>query len=122
MMPVRYLLGSRLLGESPASPPRSWAFFCCTCGEIWGRAWSTGGVEGWSVISSACENHAPSGVEDWGYVPGSFIHSRTHSSDLPIWAQALALEHLPRSVLLRELEVHITNIERQVRQNGNNGE
>lgn len=112
-MPVNYLLGQRLLASSPATASRSFAYFCTTCGEIWARAWSSTSAE-WDVEVAPCTEHRPQGVADWGRIPGSLLHPRTRSADLPRWAQSISLEHLPPAVLRRELEVHLNYAERQL--------
>ena len=114
-MTVRYMVGGKVLAESPASPTRSYAYFCLSCGDVWARVWSTAG-DSWQVIPAPCADHAATGVQDWGYMPGSLLHQQVKSVTLPAWAQCISLEHLPPAILAREVEIHIANLERKAGQ------
>ncbi len=114
-MTIHYLLAGNLLAASPAPGRRSFAYFCSTCGEIWGRVWAVG-VDEWDVETVACEEHRPQGVIDWSRVPGSFLSRQFRSAYSPRSHQAISVEHLPPAVLRRELELHILNVERKAAQ------
>lgn len=113
-----YFLGSRLLGVSsfttPNCLPHSEAFFCATCGDLWGRVLVDGSA--WSVHTIPCEKHAPTGVPDWGAVPGSFLPNRLFAETVSVMFWATVLEHLPPAVLARELEIAIRHFERRNQQ------
>jgi hypothetical protein len=114
-MTVQYLVAGRVIAESSASAPRSFAYFCSTCGEIWGRVWSQE-CRLWDVEDVPCVEHVPQGVSDWSRTPGSFLNRQPNSFNTPRTHQIITLEHLPPAVLRRELEVHIRNYERKVAQ------
>lgn len=117
-MPVfktTFFLGSRLLAtfqfESDATP-HSLAYFCHTCGDVWGRIMVDGGHY-WHVEHIPCCKHQRTGVPDWaGKVPGSFLledDSRKRMLSVLKWARAI--EHLPVAVLDYELHRHIFYLE-----------
>ncbi len=109
-MGTSYYLGSRLLAErSFLKPPLSFAFFCSTCGEVWGRVWTEG--RPWVVRQVPCEDHQPAGVWNWNQVPGSFLDRDEAITGYP--GAALCVELVPADVLAREVEVHLNYIERQ---------
>lgn len=100
-----YFLGSRLLGScripDKAGIAYSTAFFCRTCGNLWGRVL----VEGsdWRVVEVPCENHTPTGVPDWSTVPGSFLVNSleaSHTSRM-FWGQVI--DWMPQNILQREV-------------------
>lgn len=111
-----YFLGNRLLGTSavtydlhPANCPDSIAYFCNTCGEVWGRVFVTDGlgiVQRWQLFNAPCERHQRTGVENWSCVPGSFLLTGIESSAMSSMLKAAAADIIPEAVLRRELEVH----------------
>lgn len=114
---THYFLGNTLLSSrSFLRPPLSFAFFCSTCGEVWGRVWTEG--EPWKVEEVPCEKHHSVGVWDWGRVAGSFVAGNEITTG-PARA-ALCVEFLPVEVLKREVEIHLNHAERQLHEISNN--
>lgn len=103
-MRVRYLLPSvSAEADLPRSKfgLRSHAFFCRTCGDVWGRVIAD--PEDWWVTSAPCERHLGESVIDLTRIPGSILPLLTPS----IYDEALNLKNLPLSVLLREFSIHL---------------
>jgi hypothetical protein len=94
-------MGSSLAPEAS----RSVAFFCHTCGEVWGRVVVEGAT--WNTASVPCKEHQPLGVFDWLSLPGSFLNQRLWAEDNPIWNRANCLDYLPESVLQYEFELAV---------------
>lgn len=86
------------------------AYFCSTCGDVWGRI-----VAGsaWHIQQVPCEQHRPRGVFDWSTISGSILNGMEQKVFVGRWAWAATLDVMPKEVLLRELEVHINYIERK---------
>lgn len=105
-MGAHYFLGNQLLGSSTSDFPysQSCALFCTTCGDVWGRI-ATGGP--WRVRSVPCIKHQPTGVVDWGTVPGSFLIASLTKEHTSVMFAAETLEALPPEVLRRELDIHL---------------
>lgn len=111
---LSYFVGTRLLAtteiEAPF-PPFSLAYFCHTCGDIWGRVLVSGQSDTphWGVEHCPCKNHQRSGVQEWAsIVPGAFLcnlDSRKTVLSVMWWARAI--EHFPVPVLQWELERHL---------------
>jgi hypothetical protein len=89
----------------------SLAYFCSTCGDVWGRVIT---AASWSVINAPCSRHAPTGVADWGHVPGSMLLYSIRKDDLARWAWGVAIETMPAAVLHKELEAHLNYVERKL--------
>lgn len=109
-----FLKGTFLASGSFASDfrPHSLAFFCHTCGDIWGRISmhcpnDPGFHEHWAIEHSPCKQHTRTGVQDWSALPGSFLpeSSRLSLANLSAMSWARAIEHLPQEVLKREFEL-----------------
>lgn len=122
--PVAYLVDNRVLATSlivATIQPRSLAYVCTTCGNLWGRVVveALEDVQTWETVSAPCALHLPRGVVDWGHVPGSFLSGKGNfkRSDLRVTAWGRALEHLPDVVLKREFELTMKHFERI--ENGN---
>lgn len=102
---VFYMVEGRLLasGVIPLYPvmARQIAYFCTTCGEIWGRILIEGGKD-WEVIQSPCRHHTPMGVSDWGTIPGSLVQRKFHSSLVSIMDAARCLDLVPDAVVKYE--------------------
>lgn len=100
-MPASYFLGPQLLGTGGASwwsdsqpSITSQAFFCPTCGEIWGRIYEMGLP--WQPVIRGCSKHPH--LSDVG---GSFIAP---------WRKGCPSE-LPPGVLLYETQLRLTTKE-----------
>lgn len=110
-----YFLQNKLIGQTTfqcEASPHSLAYFCPTCGEVWGRVVVDGGKY-WSVQHVACEKHLPQGVPEWGKPPGCFctdLDSRRRNLSVLWWGRAI--EHLPPELLQRELLLTIQHYER----------
>lgn len=109
-----YFLKGRLLGMSTFRAPfvpRSLAYFCATCGDIWARVHVEQAEQEpyWDVCHVPCENHKVRGVIDWASVPGSLLMGRTENTKghLAVQDWARAIEHLPPEVLRREFDVNL---------------
>ena len=114
-----FILGARIIGQTEyeaSSLPRSFAYFCPTCGEVWGRiavADLAGGPGIWEVLHSPCERHHRAGVQDWSAIPGGFSdYSRATASELPVQYRSRAIESFPAGILQRELNLVLSEIER----------
>jgi len=109
-MPLAYYIIQKDLRGEAAVPELSCslAYFCRTCGEIWGRI-VVEGAETWNLQQVPCAAHQPTGVPDWNRIAGSIL--------LPLdphvgaWGQAASLALLPAAMLRRELEIHLTHTE-----------
>lgn len=96
-----YFLGTRLLASTPIPPGwddltragASLAYFCPTCGEIWGRV-MTEGLE-WLPIRSGCSRHP-------------YLDPIGSSFILP-WRSNAALAELPAEVLAYEFNLRYNN-------------
>ena len=110
-----YFAHGKLLGQSEFQCtilPHNLAYFCPTCGEVWGRIAITGGGY-WSVEHVCCEKHTPKGVPEWSKLPGCFLTSSdSRRSMLSVMWWGRALEHLPTAVLQREFELTLAHYER----------
>lgn len=97
-MTAHYFLGTSLLGSTEAH--QTWdslvtapsiAYFCSTCGELWGRAINEG-QRCWQILVVGCTRHPM-----WSFEPGgSFLRS---------WHLG-HIDELPESVLRREFALH----------------
>ncbi len=110
-----YFLHNKLVDQATFKcdfTPHSLAYFCPTCGEIWGRIMVDGGGY-WSVEPASCEKHTPQGVPEWGKIPGAFctsIDNRRQNLSVMWWGRAL--EHLPPTILQREFMLTLNHYER----------
>jgi hypothetical protein len=86
------------------------AYFCSTCGEVWGRV--VGGNV-WQVRSVPCSIHTRKGVFDSSAVGGSLLHPLVSKQYVGRWAWGITVEHLPPSLWRRELELYINHRERK---------
>ena len=93
-MPALYFLGNRLLGSSPELSRwddlkvnhNNLAYFCPTCGDIWGRV-ADDRCAGWFPVNVPCAKHGN----------GSFIF---------VWRNSF--EELPPEVLKYELDTRLS--------------
>jgi len=106
-----WLLGGRAIGarEFQAPLPDNVAFFCATCGELWGRITSPERTLT-RVVCVPCERHEPRYVADWSAIPGSMVTTYPE----PYWNRAYTLENAPRSILQRELTLHLAHLDRSI--------
>ncbi len=112
---TQYFLGTSLLAQREfLRPPLSFAFFCSTCGEVWGRVWTEGSP--WKVHETPCERHQPAGVWDWGRIPGSFVE---YVMEVGLGHASLCLDLMPVEVLRREVIIHCNNYEAQYGRDSN---
>lgn len=109
-----YFVQGKLLGISTFSAPfvpRSLAYFCATCGEIWGRVHVEQGEQEpyWDLAHCPCVNHKNRGVLDWSSIPGSLLTGRSENTKghIPVTDWARAIEHLPPEVLRREFDINL---------------
>lgn len=93
------------LGESVihAEPVfiNSIAYFCSSCGDIWGRAH----VEGANLCEIAdvvCEKHKPTSPANWRATPGSFLDPLLSTNYIGLGGWAKTIEVLPNEMLKRE--------------------
>jgi hypothetical protein len=111
-----YFLHNKLLAQAtfPCDfTPHSLAYFCPTCGEVWGRIMIDGGKY-WSVEHVACEKHLPQGIPEWGNIPGAFCTNPNSSrNNLSIMWWGRALEHLPLPILQREFALILNHYEKE---------
>ena len=86
--------------------PHSLAYFCTTCGEIWGRiaCETEGHSPHWSVEVCPCLHHSRSGVPDWSKIPGTITDAFLTERSLSKMWWGRALEHLPPKVLRQEFD------------------
>lgn len=110
-----YYLRQKHLGrmEIPPQrfPPQHIAFFCPSCGEVWGRiVISEGGY--WALFNVPCREHRPAGVQDWGGVPGSFTQGRLEYRYTSTMFTPMCLDLVPQEVLKNEFEVYMQRAER----------
>jgi hypothetical protein len=113
--PVTYFLFDRVFdtGEIESdSPPDSLAYFCASCGRVWGRAYIEGTT--WHQRTTPCERHWKTGVADWATVPGSFLPFSIGwwSVEVSTMFWAATLDYLPPKVLSRELRLALLEVER----------
>ncbi len=112
MPSAQYFVEGRYLGQSELPPSpfpyRSFAFFCPTCGEVWGRVVAGGS---WDIIQSPCKLHQPVGVQDWGRFPGSLLWPSLSKTFYPITHWAICLDFLPPPVLQYEFDLAIKDKE-----------
>lgn len=101
-----FFLKNQCVGESTLPnlnlPYQSQAFFCGTCGEIWGRIVVTPSSS-WLLQHTPCEKHPVLGVIDWGKIPGSFLNACAAGELLPKMITANAQKYLPSQLLSREM-------------------
>ena len=83
------------------------AYFCKTCGSLWGRIKSEDPFATWMMHNVPCEQHLPIGVEDWSAFPGSLLHPRVALADTQVTERARAIESLPDELLEREFKLHL---------------
>lgn len=107
-----WLVGERVIGTVDfADPiPDNVAFFCTTCGQLWGRITSIGDSIT-RVVSVPCEHHNPRYVADWSAIPGSLVTTYPE----PFWNRAYRVDAAPRSVLEREFHLHLAYLDRSTR-------
>lgn len=110
-MKAQYFIGRDYFGaaEIPGHSD-SIAYFCATCGDIWGRILVDKQV--FQIRNVPCANHKRTGVPDWGSHPGSLLITPGVTSDMlgsMFWAAAL--NYLPERVLQREFQLHLSHVE-----------
>ena len=114
MIHADYFLGSRHMGRAAIQlGPRmahQAAFFCSTCGEVWGRVAVAG--ECWLVHQVPCAKHRPAGVWDWSSIPGSFVQYRFERALVSTMFWPIVLEVVPPAVLRWEFELRMQQAER----------
>lgn len=101
--PVDYFSDGQYLGHSDIEcdfSPHSHAFFCPTCGEVWGRVIVL--QSGWQIHIVPCIKHTRSCVSDWSKVPGTITSPFLLPRDLSKMEWALALDYLPPAVVRQE--------------------
>lgn len=116
---LSFFIGPRLLAtneiEAPFTP-YALAYFCHTCGEVWGRVLVSGQdiKPYWHIEHCPCQKHQRTGVQDWSStIPGSFLYNLdSRKSMLSVMWWARAIEHLPVAVLQWELERHLDFLEK----------
>lgn len=118
---VSYFLGAQLLGQSEtfsaSASVHSQAFFCTTCGEIWGRlaVEQEAMSQVWEITYSPCLKHKSQMALEWGHIPGSFLGgsflARRVDSAIMHWAKAIDV--MPVEVLRRELKLALNNQEQR---------
>jgi len=89
------------------------AYFCPTCGVIWARAF----VEEkalWHCLTAPCEQHEIRVACCWTLVPGSLVLEHRRGF-LGQWASAAELQALPGELLARELQLHLNDYEKGLR-------
>lgn len=111
---AHYYLGQQLAGQStflcPNGGSLSEMFVCTTCGEVWGRIFIPGAT--WGVHQAPCQKHAPTGVPDWGRIPGSMLAQTLTAEATSTMFWGSVIEHLPKSLWERELNIHLQYQER----------
>lgn len=103
---ITYIINNELLGsvnlESEIAP-RSHAFFCETCGEVWGRIVAGRDVL-WEIHIQPCEGHTVSTPSYLSQTPGSILRDWFYNfHELSPYNKPLALELFPHGLLIREL-------------------
>lgn len=95
--------------------PHSLAYFCSTCGEIWGRIECRGEGERdmWSVEICPCLHHSPQGVPDWSRYAGTVTDSFPTTRMLSKMWWGKAVEHLPPKVLRQEFDRLIQHLTKE---------
>lgn len=88
---------------------RSYVYICTTCGKEWARV-ACDPSDAWQAVSRPCRLHRPVGIFDWLAIPGRF--NLKLSTDLTVWDQAVAIEHVPLAVLKWEFLREFENFER----------
>lgn len=89
-----YVLGNVVVDKIEVSlaPERDEAFFCSSCGSIWGRVLVNSPGRRWFIVSRGCKAaHARDGLD----APGSLILDRSPGSIWPVG----------HSLVLRELDL-----------------
>jgi predicted RNA-binding Zn-ribbon protein involved in translation (DUF1610 family) len=104
-----YFVGSRYFGASQVNPKsRSLAYFCPTCGEIWGRA-VVENCEEWDLYTNSCEKHENRNIYTHGQPPGCFLHAFfVNCLDAVAWSPVV-LSNFPPELLRREFELTINH-------------
>lgn len=104
---THYFIGHDLVASRDfAKRPINHAYFCSTCGEVWGRIFTEGCP--WKVAEVPCEKHEPVGVWDWRTVPGSLLQLGHGGTNYAV----VDLELIPEPILKREFAIHLNYYER----------
>jgi hypothetical protein len=112
-----FLSKGTVLGQSEVEcdiQPHSVAYFCATCGDIWGRIFvkPVDAEQYWEAITAPCIKHKRTGIADWNAVPGSFlVGTELTKGAARVTAWARVMEHLPEGVLKQEFQVHEAHYE-----------
>lgn len=115
MSRAHYFLGKQYLGTSVCDlHPHSMsiAYFCSTCGDVWGRIVVEG--EPFHLVCRPCEGHAPSGVPDWGEAHrcGLFQWWCTFPDSVSTMFQGAIPSNFPSQVLRREIDLMYEHMQR----------
>lgn len=101
---MRYFVRDSFIDEcmlDSSLAPRSLAFFCRTCGDIWARTIVNNGDD-WDVLTAPCEQHPGRIPADSDRTPGSMLYwGLTEANSAMMW-WAGVIDFLPRAVLERE--------------------
>lgn len=118
LWPTTYFVFDRLLDRGEVESdiaPDSLAYFCASCGKVWGRIYIEGTT--WHQRTTPCERHWKAGVADWATLPGSFL-----PFSIGLWSVEVSkmfwgatLDNLPAKVLQRELRLSLLEVERNER-------
>ena len=111
-MNITYLISDKYIASAELRESYavdSIAYFCPTCGDVWGRI-----VAGayWQLLTVPCEQHVPACVASWYKIPGSILIPMERKDAVGRWGWGAVLEVLPAAVLQRELLIHINHVER----------
>jgi len=119
LYPTSYMVEGRILASTEIEAdhsPRSIAYICTTCGNVWGRVIVNDpeGLQVWEAEPSPCARHLHRGVVDYGRIPGSFLFGKGNfrKQDLRVTAWGRAIEHLPEEVLKYEFDITMKHFER----------
>lgn len=100
-----YFIGSRHFGAGKVHPQsRSLAYFCPTCGDIWGRAVVHGATE-WDLYVNSCERHKNTGVYTHGQPPGCFLHAFFVNCIAGAACSPAVLSSFPPALIKREFDL-----------------
>lgn len=114
-----YFLEGQFLGQSEfdcPNLPHSLAYFCATCGEIWGRIHCTTPNHSahWDTVICPCTRHSPASVQDWSKIPGTVTDAFLTVPLLSTMWHGRALENLPPPVLKREFLLLLSYFEKEL--------
>ena len=113
---VTYFLGPKVfeVGSLDSNmAPHSVAYFCATCGQVWGRAYVEATT--WTTFTVPCERHEKTGVPDWSSIPGSFIApagGRRAETSTMFWS--VCVDSLPPRLLDREFNLMLSHLDKGV--------